>query len=177
MHWRAYVCTREKVRPARSNGGCECDKVRPACEKWPKFSVFALAGRSFSRKCRWRGGAGGSFSRQPVLCSGLVAMRRTWGWLRWGVCAMRSPLAACRRRVGALDGVIPPIGGDELAAWVGAVPATQTTSVKNAENGVLWARWSVFWAQRHLVWSVARMWAPEYAGCPLDSHVNPLYRT
>ena len=35
-------------------------------------------------------------------------MRRTWGWLRWGVCAMRSPLAACRRRVGALDGVIPP---------------------------------------------------------------------
>ena len=24
-----------------------------------------------------------------------------------GVCAMRSPLTACRRRVGALDGVIP----------------------------------------------------------------------
>ena len=30
------------------------------------------------------------------------------GWLRWGFCAMRSPLMACRRRVGALDGVITP---------------------------------------------------------------------
>ena len=38
----------------------------------------------------------------------LDAMRCTSGWLRWGFCAMRSPLAACRRRVGALDGVIPP---------------------------------------------------------------------
>ena len=87
---------------------------------------------------------------------------------------MRSSLAACRRRVGGLDGVIPPIGGDEVAAWGGAAPKTQTTSVKYAENGVLWARWAAFWAQRHLVWSVARMWVPEYAGCPLDTHVNPL---
>ena len=34
--------------------------------------------------------------------------RRSPGRWRWGFCAMRSPLAACRRRVGALDGAIPP---------------------------------------------------------------------
>ena len=45
---------REKVRPARSNGGREREKVRPARLKHPKIGVFALAGRTFSRKCRWR---------------------------------------------------------------------------------------------------------------------------
>ena len=65
-----------------------------------------------------------------------------------------------------------------MSSPLGAVRAQNTDHLgETAENGGLWARWSVFWAQRHLVWSVARMWAPEYAGCPLDSHVNPLYRT
>jgi len=32
----------------------------------------------------------------------------------------------------------------------------QTTSVKNAENGLLRARWSAFWAQRRLAGSVVR---------------------
>lgn len=41
-----------------------------------------------------------------------------------------------------------------MAAWGGAAPKTQTTSVKNAENGVLWARWSAFWAQWCLGWRV-----------------------
>lgn len=69
--------------------------------------------------------------------------------------------------------VISPCGSSEVTVrGQSADPLGE-----DAENGVLWARWSVFWAQRHLVWSVARMWAPEYAGCPLDSHVNPLYRT
>ena len=77
--------------------------------------------------------------------------------------------SACR---GSND-VISPCGSSEVTVrGQSADPLGE-----DAENGVLWARWSVFWAQRHLVWSVARMWAPEYAGCPLDSHVNPLYRT
>ena len=54
---------REKVRPARPDGGCEREKVRPAHEKWPKIGVFWRAGRSFSRKCRWRPAAGRVFSR------------------------------------------------------------------------------------------------------------------
>ena len=85
--------------------------------------------------------------------------------------------SACRRRVGGLDGVSPSIAGDEVAAWGGAAPKSQTTSVTYVENGVLWARWSAIWAQQHPVWSVARMWAPEYMGCPLDTHINPLCRT
>ena len=40
------------------------------------------------------------------------------------------------------------IGGGEVAVRAGVVPKVQTTSAKNAENGVLWARWSAFWAQR-----------------------------
>ena len=54
---------REKVRPARPDGGCEREKVCPAHEKWPKIGVFWRAGRSFSRKCRWRPAAGRVFSR------------------------------------------------------------------------------------------------------------------
>ena len=55
---------REKVRPARSDGGREREKVRPARSKHPKIGVFTLAGRTFSRKCRWRGRAGRVFSRK-----------------------------------------------------------------------------------------------------------------
>ena len=45
-----WLCpVREKVRPARSDGGCEREKVRPACEKWPKIGGLWRAGRSFSR--------------------------------------------------------------------------------------------------------------------------------
>ena len=94
--------------PCWSDGGREREKVRPARSKWPKFGVFTLAGRVFSRKCRWRGGAGRVFSRQPVLWPGLVGDAAHFRRLRWGFCAMRSPLTARRRRVGALDGVIPP---------------------------------------------------------------------
>ena len=54
---------REKVRPAWPDGGCEREKVRPASPKRPKNAVFRRVGRVFSRKCRWRGRAGRSFSR------------------------------------------------------------------------------------------------------------------
>ena len=63
---------REKVRPARSDGGREREKVRPAYEKWLKTGGLWRAGRVFSRKCRRRGGVGRVFSHQPVLCQGLV---------------------------------------------------------------------------------------------------------
>ena len=59
--------------------------------------------------------------------------------------------AFLRRVVGVSDPRVvqfPPFGGGEVAAWGGAAPKTQTTSVKNAEKGVLWAKWSAIWAQR-----------------------------
>ncbi len=44
-------------------GGPEREKVCPARSQHPKFGVFALAGRSFSRKRGWRPAAGRVFSR------------------------------------------------------------------------------------------------------------------
>ena len=68
---------REKVRPAWSDGGREREKVRPAHEKWPKIGIFPLAGRTFSRKCRWKGCAGRVFSRKRGWkgCAGRIFSR------------------------------------------------------------------------------------------------------
>ena len=61
-----WLCSvREKVRPARSAGGREREKVRPAYEKWPKIGVLWRVGRTFSRKCRCRCRVGRTFSRSP----------------------------------------------------------------------------------------------------------------
>ena len=57
----------------------------------------------------------------------------------------------------------PPFGDRASVAFVGVVPTVQTTSAKTGENGWLWARWSTFWAQRCLSWSVVRTQAPEHA--------------
>ena len=82
---------------------------------------------------------------------------------RWGFCTIRSPLAACRRRVVLLMVQFPPIGGGEAATHSGVVPTVQTTSAKSADNGLSWARWSTFWAHRCL------------ARC-MCSQVSPLFR-
>ena len=50
----------------------------------------------------------------------------------------------------------PPSGGVEAASQTGVAPTVQTTSVKNADNGLLVAKWSAFWAQRCLAWCVGR---------------------
>ena len=96
----------------------------------------------------------------------------------WGFCTIRSTVSACRRRVAALmvqfppfDGAldmgrarpcasyaaIPPFGGGEAAVRGSVAPKVQTTSAKNADNGVSWARSSALWAQRCPAWCVARM--------------------
>ena len=43
-----------------------------------------------------------------------------------------------------------------LAVRDGVAPKVQTTSTKNADNGVSWARWSALCAQRCPAWRVAR---------------------
>ena len=83
-------------------------------------------------------------------------MRRTSGLLWWGFCSIRSWLAACRRRVVVLMTSFPPFGDRASVAFVGVVPTVQTTSVKSAENGRLWARWSAFWTQVSLAVCVVR---------------------
>ena len=41
----------------------------------------------------------------------------------------------------------PPFGDGEIVVRGGVAPKVQTNSAKNAENGLLWAKWSAFWAQ------------------------------
>ena len=57
-----------------------------------------------------------------------------------GFCTIRSILPACRRRVVALLVQFPPFGGGEVAVRGGVAPKVQSTSAKNADNGVSWAR-------------------------------------
>ena len=57
----------------------------------------------------------------------------------------------------------PPLGGAAAAVRGGVAPTSQTTSVKNAEKGLLVAKWSAFWVQRCLAWRAC-------------SYANPLLR-
>ena len=84
-----------------------------------------------------------------------LALRQPPHWCWWGF-SIRSLLVACRRRVGPSRSEIPPFGGGEVAVRGGVVLKVQTTSVKNAENGLLRARWSAFWAQWRLAGCVVR---------------------
>ncbi len=86
---------REKVRPARSDGGCEREKVRPACSKWPKMSVLWRAGRTFSRVSTRGPVAGRTFSR--VIPRG-PAVGRTCSRVKWGRGCTGPILSAYRHR-------------------------------------------------------------------------------
>ena len=77
----------------------------------------------------------------------------------------------------------PPCGGGEVAVRGGVVavrggvaPKVQTTSAKNADNGVSWARWSALWAKLSRTWCVARTRTRYCERSPAISHVNPLFR-
>ena len=91
---------REKVRPAWPDGGCEREKVRPARSKHPKIGVFTRAGRVFSRKSCWRGGAGRVFSRQPTL-------RRSW-------MQRRALQAGCGGGFAALEALPRRVAGESM---------------------------------------------------------------
>ena len=71
-----------------------------------------------------------------------------------------APLEASLRRVAGVSRLdwcnSPPFAGSEAAVRGGVVRKVQTTSVKNAENGLLWAKWSAFWANLCRPWCVVR---------------------
>ena len=119
-----------------------------------------------------------------MSCSGVVLVPVGGLWRRPGAAhghcgrALRAPgvlhagggggftalEAFLRRVVGVSEpwmASFPPIGGGVAAVRGGVVPTSQTTSVKNTDNGLLVAKWSAFWAQRCLAWCAC-------------SHVNPL---
>ena len=77
----------------------------------------------------------------------------------------------------------PPFGGGEVAVRGGVVavrggvaPKVQTTSAKNADNGVSWARWSALWAKLSRTWCVVRTRTRYCERSPAISDVNPLLR-
>ena len=99
---------REKVRPAWSDGGREREKVRPARSKHPKIGVFALAGRTFSRKSRWRGCAGRTFSRQAVLRPALGGDAAHFGLAAMGVLRYMKPSCCVSPACRGSNVAIPP---------------------------------------------------------------------
>ena len=110
----------------------------------------------------------------PSGSSDALRLLRVVPHLWWGFCAIRSLPSACRRRVVPLLVQFPPFGGGEVAVRGGVVRKVQTTSVKNAENGLLWAKWSAFWANLCRPWCVVRTQAFYSERSPSISHVNPL---
>ena len=48
------------------------------------------------------------------------------------------------------------VRGGEVEVQGGMVPKVQTTSAKNADNGVSWVKWSAFWAKLSRTWCVVR---------------------
>ena len=76
----------------------------------------------------------------------LEVTRRTSGGCDGGF----APCEAFLRRVAGVShpcmAQFPQIGGGAAAVRGSVAPKTQTTSMKNAENGLLIAKWSAFWA-------------------------------
>ena len=112
-------------------------------------------------------GTGGGFAPLGAL------LRRVAGvsWLYW----CNSPRLAVPSTWAELDRApltaqFPPFGGGEVTVRGGEVtvrggvaPKVQTTSAKNADNGVSWTRWSTFWAKLSRTRCVARTRTAEYA--------------
>ena len=83
-----------------------------------------------------------------------LAVPSTWAELD------RAPLTAQFPPFGggevAVRGGQVAVRGGEVAVRGGVVPKVQTTSAKNADNGVSWAKLSAFWAKLSRSWCVAR---------------------
>ena len=134
---------------------CQRRPLRPSA---PRASIGALARCPAFRSLRCRARALRSLRHPP------------YRW-RWWFCSIRGWLSACHRRVVVLMTPFPPFGDGEITVRGCVVPKVQTTSVKNAENGVLWARWSAFWAQ----W--CQSWWPCWQPGPSAGSINPSMRS
>ena len=108
VHWRAYVCTREKVLPASLLDRESAKKFAPRAQNGPNSAFLCMLGELF--RGRAAGGAVlGELFRANRYCGRALratGVLQTGG--RRGFCTTRSPLAACRRRVGPPCSAIPP---------------------------------------------------------------------
>ena len=160
--WRCVIAKARKSSPS----ALKTPKIRRLCACWASFFAerpveapcwanFVAPTGAVPRSC-WRGGA------LQVAA--------------WGFCAMRSPLAARRRRVGGLDGAIPPVGGGAAAPRGGVAAKVQTHWVKNGEKGPFWRNGSALWRIRCRAWCVVRTRTRYCEPKPAISHANPLLR-
>ena len=97
----------------------------------------------------------GELFRANRPCTGLGGDAAHFGLAAMGGFALHE--AFLRRVAGVSDPRVvqfPPIGDGAAAVRGGVAPKVQTTSVKNAENGLLVAKWSAFWRIRCLSWCV-----------------------
>ena len=146
----------QKSSPCGAVSSRKREIVRPARLKHPKFGVFVLAGRVFSRKGRWRGRAGRVFSRRLALC-------RSWkqrGALQTGGGGGFAPCEALWRRVAGVSepwmASFPPVGGGTTATSGGVAAKVQTHWTKVAENGLFWLNGTALWRICCLSWCVVR---------------------
>ena len=90
---------REICRPASPAPPAVREIVRPAHEKWLKMGVLWRAGRTSSRKCRWRGCVGRVFSRnccEMVRWASFSRNRRP----SWWACGAAAVAAAAPHQLG-----------------------------------------------------------------------------
>ncbi len=142
-----------RVGVSRAAGarGCGCPGLvslsRPGCLVCPWAAARPLAVRA------------ASFARRVVSLPGqaLPPLTGTAAWpsgsLRTGAGGVFLHEAFWWRVADVSDPRVAKFfsfGGGEVVVSGSAVLKVQTTSVKNVENGVLWVRWSAFWAQRCL---------------------------
>ena len=86
--------------------GVSAKKFAQRTKNGPQSASCGVLGEFF-RENTAGGGVLGEFFRANWPRAGLGYSAAHFRLAAMGVCAMRSPLTACRRRVGALDGVIP----------------------------------------------------------------------
>ena len=166
----------KKFAPRR----CAIAKARkssPCALKTPQIWHFCACWASFFAERPLEGPCWASFFARTRTVPVLEAARCPPDRRRWGFCAMRSPLAACRRRVGGLDGVIPPpVGGGATATSGGVAAKVQTHWTNVAENGLFWLNGSALWRICCLSWCVVRTRTRYCEPKPAISHANPLLR-
>lgn len=102
MHWRAYVCTREIVRPASLLDRESAKKFAPRAHNTPNSAFLCVLGEFF--RGRAAGGAVlGEFFRTKRPCAGLGGDAAHFGLAAMGVLHYTTPFcgvsSACRTPV------------------------------------------------------------------------------
>ena len=152
-----------KSSPCGAVSSRKREKVRPARSKHPKFGVFVLAGRVFSR--------------QPVLRLSVVGVAVHFRVTAMGVLRHAKPSVGASppcRRLGWRHS--PPIGGGGAVPRGGVAAKVQTHWTKVAENGLFWLNGTALWRICCLSWCVVRTRTRYCEPKPAISHVNPLLR-